>query len=158
MPRGSAAAICKAILAAAYAAAAHAGDGAAIFSQNCALCHQTGATGLPGQFPRLAGRVSAIGSHPEGRAYLIDVLTYGLSGTIKVDGEEIIGLMPPFATLPNDAVADVLSYVQSLGDAPKAAPKAISDQEVAAARAKPPKSADEVQEERQALLRKKVIP
>jgi mono/diheme cytochrome c family protein len=157
MPRGSAAAICTAILAAACTAAAHAGDGAAIFSQNCALCHQTGATGLPGQFPRLAGRVSAIGSHPEGRAYLIDVLTYGLSGTIKVDGEEIIGLMPPFATLPNDAVADVLSYVQLL-DAPKAAPKAISEQEVAAARAKPPKSADEVQEERQALLRKKVIP
>ena len=89
---------------------------------------------------------------------MIDVLTYGLSGTIKVDGEEIIGLMPPFATLPNDVVADVLSYVQLLGDAPKAAPKAISEQEVAAARAKPPKSADEVQEERQALLRKKVIP
>lgn len=148
----------SAIFGAAFAGCAQAGDGAALFAQNCALCHQSGAAGLPGQFPRLAGRVAAIGSHPEGRSYLVDVLTYGLSGTIKVDGEEIVGLMPPFAALPDDVVADVLSYVQSLGDAPKAPSKAISAQEVAAARARPPKSADEVQEERQALLKKKVIP
>ncbi len=81
-----------------------------------------------------------------------------MSGTINVDGEEIVGLMPPFATLPNDVVADVLNYVQSLGDAPKAAPRPIGEPEVAAVRARPPKSADEVQGERQALLRKKVIP
>jgi mono/diheme cytochrome c family protein len=158
MARSGAAAIGFAFLCAAFVVAAHAGDGAAVFAQNCALCHQTGATGLPGQFPRLAGRVSVIGSNPAGRGYLIDVLTYGLSGTIKVDGEEIIGVMPPFSVLTNDVVADVLSYVQSLGDTPKSAPKPISEQEVAAARAKPPKSADEVQEERQALLQKKVVP
>jgi mono/diheme cytochrome c family protein len=158
MARGGAAAICCAILSAACAVAAQAGDGATVFAQNCALCHQSGATGLPGQFPRLAGRVSVIGTHPEGRSYLIDVLTYGMSGTVKVDGEEIIGLMPPFSMLSNDVVADVLSYVQTLGDAPKSKLQPITEQEVAAARAKPAKSPDEVQEERQALLRKKVIP
>lgn len=158
MARGAAAAITAIIVCTGYAAAARAGEGAAVFEQNCALCHQSAATGLAGQFPRLAGRISLIALRPEGRSYLIDVLTYGLSGTIKVDGEEIIGVMPPFSMLPNQAVADVLSYLESLGDVPKAPPKPITEQEVAAGRAKPPKSADEVQEERQSLLRKKLIP
>ena len=53
--------------------AARAGDGEAVFLQNCLMCHQSGGVGLAGQFPRLAGRVSFIGSKPAGRAYLADV-------------------------------------------------------------------------------------
>jgi mono/diheme cytochrome c family protein len=95
---------------------ATAGDGPALFAQNCQLCHQSGAQGLPGQFPRLAGRISAISKNAAGRVYLADVLTYGLSATVKVDDQQIVGLMPPFAVLPNDVVADILNYVQGLGD------------------------------------------
>jgi mono/diheme cytochrome c family protein len=138
--------------------AAYAGNGAELFAQNCALCHQVGATGLAGQFPRLAGRVAAIGSQPAGRAYLIDVLTYGLSGTIQVDDQEIIGVMPPFAALPDEVVADILSYVQTLGAVPQPAPQPFSGREIAAARAKAPKSPDEVQAERQVLQRNRAIP
>jgi mono/diheme cytochrome c family protein len=136
-----------------------AGDGAALFAQNCELCHQAGAKGLAGQFPRLAGRVAAISAHPEGRIYLADVLTYGLSGTVKVDEQQIVGLMPPFAVLPNDVVADILSYVQSLGDGAtkRAAAKPFSEAEIAAARAKTGKTIDDVQNERRALERLKVI-
>ena len=140
-------------------ARAHAGDGAALIVQNCQLCHQAGATGLPGQFPRLAGRVCAISRRAEGRIYLADVLTYGLSGTVKVDDQQIVGLMPPFAVLPNDVVADILSYVQSLGDASgKGGPaKPFTESEIAAARAKTGKTIDEVQSERRALQHLKVI-
>jgi mono/diheme cytochrome c family protein len=138
---------------------ATAGDGAALFAQNCQLCHQAGAMGLPGQFPRLAGRVAAISRHPEGRVYLVDVLTYGLSGTVKVDDQQIVGLMPPFAVLPNDVVADILSYVQRLGDAAAKGglAKPFTESEIAAARAKTGKTIDEVQSERRALQRLKII-
>jgi mono/diheme cytochrome c family protein len=142
----------------AIADVASAGDGAALFAQNCALCHQAGGTGLPGQFPRLAGRVAAISTRADGRIYLADVLTYGLSGTVKVDDQEIFGLMPPFAVLPNDVVADILSYVQTLGDRPKTgAVRPFTEQEIAAARAKSGKSLDDVQAERRALQHAKVI-
>jgi mono/diheme cytochrome c family protein len=137
--------------------AAQAGDGAALFLQNCALCHQAGATGLPGQFPRLAGRVRAISSNEQGRSYLIDVLTFGLAGTINVDDQQIVGVMPPFSTLPNAVVADILSYVASLGSKPKAAPKAFSEKEVAAGRSKPAKALEDVQAERQRLVSDKII-
>jgi mono/diheme cytochrome c family protein len=135
-----------------------AGDGSALFVQNCALCHQAGATGLAGQFPRLAGRVAAISTHADGRVYLADVLTYGLSGTVKVDDQQIIGLMPPFAVLSDDVVADILSYVQTLGDPPKAGVvRPFTEQEIAAARARTGKSLDDVQAERRALQHSKVI-
>jgi mono/diheme cytochrome c family protein len=137
---------------------AAAGDGFALFLQNCALCHQSGGVGLAGQFPRLAGRVAAISGKPEGRAYLIDVLTYGLSGNITVDEQPIMGLMPPFSQLPDDTVADILSYVQTLGDAPARTPAPFTVKEVAAGRAKKPaKSADQVQSERAALVKSKII-
>jgi mono/diheme cytochrome c family protein len=139
-------------------AGAFAGDGSALFAQNCALCHQAGATGLPGQFPRLAGRVAAISTHAEGRVYLADVLTYGLSGTVKVDDQQIIGLMPPFAVLPADVVADILSYVQTLGDQPKTGTvRPFTEQEITAARALGGKSLEDVQAERRALQHAKVI-
>jgi mono/diheme cytochrome c family protein len=133
-----------------------AGNGQALFLQNCVLCHQANAMGLPGQFPRLAGRVSAISSQPKGREYLIDLLTYGLAGTLKVDNQSITGVMPPFSTLPNDTVAEILSYVQTLGDKPAKEPKPFTEEEVATAR-KAQKNMETVQSERQALQAAKVI-
>ena len=135
-----------------------AADGGALFTQNCLMCHQAGAVGLPGQFPRLAGRIASIGSKPKGRAYLIDVLTYGMAGKITVDDQLIVGLMPPFAQLSNDDVAGVLSYVQSLGSAPAAAPAVFTAEEVRAGRANAAKTATDVRAERQALEDAKIIP
>ena len=139
--------------------AAQAGDGAAAFQQNCALCHQAAGTGISGQFPRLAGRVAAISTSPKGRVYLVDVLTYGMLGNIVVDGQPIYGLMPPFAaSIPADVVADILNYVQTLGDAPAKKPALFTADEVAAGRTGAPKSADDVQAERKSLLASKIIP
>jgi mono/diheme cytochrome c family protein len=149
-----------ALLLAAVAAqpnAARAGDGAAAFQQNCALCHQAGGVGVPGQFPRLAGRVAAISGNPKGRAYLIDVLTYGMSGNITVDGQAIFGLMPPFAQFSDDMVADILSYAQTLGDAPANKPAPFTAAEVTAGRKGDAKSADGVQAERKSLQSAKII-
>lgn len=152
---------------------ARAADGGGLFIQNCLMCHQSGAVGLPGQFPRLAGRIAAISSRPKGRAYLIDVLTYGMAGKITVDDQPIVGLMPPFAQLSNDDVAGVLSYVQSLdvspggaplsgtpsGGAPPAkSPAAFTAEEVRAGRSSAAaKSATDVRAERQSLEDAKII-
>jgi mono/diheme cytochrome c family protein len=127
------------------AASAEMPDGAALFTQNCVLCHQSAGAGLAGQFPRLAGRVGPISAKPAGRAYLIDVLTYGMVGTVTVDGQPIIGQMPSFASLSDEQVAAVLSYLQSLGGAPK---EAFTAAEVTAGRAKGMKSASDVLAER----------
>jgi mono/diheme cytochrome c family protein len=142
---------------------ARAADGSGLFIQNCLMCHQSGAVGLPGQFPRLAGRIAAISSRPKGRAYLIDVLTYGMAGKITVDDQPIVGLMPPFAQLSNDDVAGVLSYVQSLdvspGGAPQGGPpRVFTAEEVRAGRsATSAKSATDVRAERQSLEDAKII-
>jgi mono/diheme cytochrome c family protein len=145
-------------LALAVAVPARAADGAAVFMQKCLMCHQSGAVGLPGQFPRLAGRVAVISSAPAGRAYLVDVLTYGMAGRIVVDEQPIIGLMPPFAQLSDDDVAAALSYVQTLGDAPPQPPAAFTPAEVHARRAQPAKTAADVQAERQALQKANLVP
>jgi len=138
----------------AASASAQTPDGAALFSRNCAMCHQSGGTGLPGQFPRLAGRVGPISAKPAGRAYLVDVLTYGMVGQVTIDGQPIIGMMPPFASLPDEQVAAVLGYLQSLGGAPK---EAFTAAEITAGRAKDKKSGSEVLAERQALVAAGVV-
>jgi mono/diheme cytochrome c family protein len=138
--------------------AARAADGAVVFLQSCLMCHQAGGVGLAGQFPRLAGRVAIIGGKPAGRAYLADVLTFGMTGTVTVDDQSIFGLMPPFTQLSDDDIAAVLSYVQTLGDAQPKAPAPFTAAEIRVARAKPPKTATDVRAERQGLENEKLIP
>ena len=107
-----------------------AADGAELYSNNCMMCHQTGGTGLAGTFPRLAGRVSTAASAAKGREYLIDVVTFGLSTSITVDGRTFFGMMPSFKTMSDDDVAAVLSYVASLGNTPSPAPRPFSVEEI----------------------------
>ena len=135
------------------AGAVRADEGAALFVQNCALCHQCDAAGLPGQFPRLRGRVGPISARPAGRAYLIDVVTYGMAGQVTVDKQAIIGVMPPLQ-LTDAAAAQILSYVAHLGSAGS---KDFSADEVAAERAKPPKTGSEVNALRRSLQIAKIV-
>jgi mono/diheme cytochrome c family protein len=92
----------------------------AVFDNNCALCHQLGAPGVPGQFPRLAGRAGKIAATAGGRNYLERVILSGMIGSITVDGSEIDGgIMPSFASLSDQDLADALDYIVSLDDAGK---------------------------------------
>ena len=94
-------------------AAAPVVDGAAIFAQNCAACHQAQGEGVPGAFPKLAGDAFVHGPAPK-VAYL---LTHGRGG------------MPSFANDLSDAqIAAVLSYVRSAwgNHAPPIAPATVA--------------------------------
>ena len=147
----------RALLVAAMLAAtmdAAAADGAQVFDTSCAFCHQAGGVGVPGQFPRLAGRVGAIASHPEGKAFLSRILLNGMSGRITADGEPVLGIMPAFDTLSDDDIAAVLTYLSGLDHAPVN----FTAREVGEARAQPKVSPTEIVAQRTALSDKKIVP
>ena len=144
------------VLAAALLAAATNADadGAAVFDTSCAFCHQAGGVGVPGQFPRLAGRVGAIAAKPEGRKFLPQILLNGMSGRITVDGEQILGIMPAFDALSDDDMAAVLTYLSGLDHAPVA----FTAGEIKTARDQPRQSPTDIAAERTRLNAAKIIP
>jgi mono/diheme cytochrome c family protein len=131
-----------------------AADGAQVFDTSCAFCHQAGGVGVPGQFPRLAGRVGAIAANPEGKTFLSKVLLNGMSGRIIADGEPVLGIMPAFDTLSDDDIAAVLTYLSGLDHAPVT----FTAREVGEARAQPKISPTEIVAQRALLSEKKIVP
>jgi mono/diheme cytochrome c family protein len=76
-------------------------DGAALFAQHCAACHQADASGTVGLAPALKGPDWArLGTD---KGYLAAVLLHGLSGPIVVNGQRFVGSMPGFAAQIDDA-------------------------------------------------------
>lgn len=131
-----------------------ASDQNVVYDKNCALCHQKGASGMSGQFPRLAGRVGAIAATDVGRRYLIDVVLFGMAGQVEVDRVQIVGAMPPFATLSDEELASVLNYVTHL-EVPRkqgAQPGVMNAADVAGERAAKKLSPTQVHDIRKSVL------
>ena len=129
-------------------------DGHNIFISNCAVCHQPDGKGAPSVYPPLAGSVGKYVALKEGRAYIIDVVSFGMGGKIDSAGDSFEGDMPPWPQLSDQDVADVLNYVLTSFNA-KLLPadfKPISPDEVKAERAKPLTAAT-VHTERDALIK-----
>ena len=129
-------------------------DGQAVFDNSCAFCHQAGGVGVPGQFPRLAGRVGTIAAKPEGKTFLTTVLFNGMSGRVTVDDEPILGIMPAFDSLSDDDMASVLTYLSGLDHAPVP----FSADDIKKARAEPRLSPTDVAARRADLAAKKIVP
>ena len=130
------------------------GDGAGLFDASCAFCHQAGGVGVPGQFPRLAGRAGEIASKPEGKKFLPLVLLNGMSGRISVDGEQILGIMPGFDTMSDDDMAALLTYLTGL----EHAPIGYTADDIKTARAQPRLSPGDVAAQHADLTAKKIVP
>ena len=100
-----------------FAADPAAGDngpaGAAIFADHCAVCHGAQAAGIPGSFPSLHEQVVAFAKMPQGRDYLVMVVTTGLVGGLKVGGIAYNGAMPAQSGLSEAEIAAVLNYLAS---------------------------------------------
>jgi nitrite reductase (NO-forming) len=108
--------------------------GRATYQGTCSTCHQANGEGLAGIFPPLAGSDYLMADKDRS----IEIVLYGLSGEIAVNGTKYDGVMPPLASLTDHEIADVLSFVRNSfrnsGDA-------VEDADVArvrAARRKPP--------------------
>jgi mono/diheme cytochrome c family protein len=129
-------------------------DGHGIFISNCAVCHQPDGKGAPSVYPPLAGSVGRYVALKEGRAYVIDVVSFGMGGKIDSGGDSFEGDMPPWPQLSDQDVADVLTYVLT-GLNAKLLPadfKPISADEVKAERVKKLTAAG-VHAERDALIK-----
>ncbi len=81
--------------------------GQALYAGTCSTCHQTTGAGLPGVFPPLA-KSDWLAANPK-RA--IDVVLHGMSGPVKVNGQDYNSVMPPMNQLTDDEVANILTYV-----------------------------------------------
>ena len=86
-------------------------DGSAIFNSNCLVCHQANAKGVPGMYPPLADSIGSYVAIPEGRAYLVHVVSFGMTGPIAVHGRTYNGVMQPWPNLKSQDLALVLNYV-----------------------------------------------
>ncbi len=111
---------------AALCGAAPAADGAALFAQHCAACHQADGSGTVGLAPALKGEHWArLGAQ---RDYLPAVLLKGMAGSIKVNGQTFVGSMPAFAgTLDDASLAAVATHLAVLQGETQRAPYAAAD-------------------------------
>jgi nitrite reductase (NO-forming) len=80
--------------------------GKAVYTTNCAACHQANGQGVPKAFPPLA-RSDYLNAD---KARAIRVVTGGLQGSVTVNGEKYNGVMPAW-TLADEDVAAVLTYI-----------------------------------------------
>ncbi len=110
--------------------------GETVYDANCASCHQATGTGVPNAFPPVAGHAPELALAEGGREYLANLLLYGLQGEIQVLGEPYNGVMPAWAQLSDDELADTLNYVLSSWDNLDALPDypAFTAEEIAAQR------------------------
>ena len=85
-------------------------DGATIYTNNCASCHQANGQGIPGAFPPVAGHSAEL-IQTQGRDYLPIVLLYGLQGAIEVEGTTYNGVMPAWSQLSDEELAAVTNHI-----------------------------------------------
>lgn len=108
--------------------AAAAADGAALYRENCALCHMADGSGVPHMQPPLAGSAITTG---EAGAVIAKVL---LGSDADVPGSGgYANLMPGFAHLSDRDIAAVISHIRA-GFGNRA--DAVSTRQVATARGK----------------------
>ena len=110
MPSAAATTTTAAVDAAPEAGAYDAAKGKALFTANCAACHQASGEGLPGAFPPLKGNAAVNDADPTTH---IRTVLYGLQG-VDVGGVVYSSPMPPFgATLSDADIANIINYERS---------------------------------------------
>jgi len=130
-------------------------QGETAFNTYCAMCHQITGMGLPGQFPRIAGRADQIAKSEKGRQYLCTLVLYGMTGKVTIDGNTFVGVMAPLGQLSDQTLADALNHVMQFG---KTKVKPFTAAEVKAQRRPTPLSLTEVYDIRSQLMTAGSIP
>jgi mono/diheme cytochrome c family protein len=104
-------------------AAAGAADGAQVFADTCAACHQPNGEGKAGDFPPLAGNPDLFLATDFPAA----VVLHGLQGPIDVAGASLDQSMPSFDFLSDDEIAAVIGYVRASWGNDKLRPASFAD-------------------------------
>ncbi len=101
--------------------------GKSLFQGTCSACHQPEGQGLPRLFPPLAKSDFLMAD----KTRAIGIVLNGLTGPVKVNGEEFSSVMPPQSHLADDDIANILTFVRnSFGNGGEA----VSTAEVTAVR------------------------
>lgn len=82
-----------------------------VFTDRCVICHQAQGQGVAGMYPPIADSIGNYVRVKDGRQYLVHVLLNGLSGPLDVKGATYNGLMPQFASLSDEDIAEALNEV-----------------------------------------------
>jgi hypothetical protein len=91
---------------------ARADDYSADAYATCSACHLPDGVGVPGAFPPVRNRAVRIAALEGGREYLVAVVSYGLMGTIEVEGNQYFGVMAGLGAAMSPAqVAAALNYI-----------------------------------------------
>ena len=83
--------------------------GQAVYTKYCLTCHQVDGSGVPNMNPPLIQTKWTLGS----KTVLIEQVLKGSNGKVEIDGETFHNTMPPLATLTDQQIADVLTYVRN---------------------------------------------
>ena len=83
--------------------------GKRVYMQTCFVCHQTEGQGIVGQIPPLAKSDFMMTDKERSIRYVI----HGASGEIEVNGKKYNGIMAPLGYLPDEEIANVLTYVRN---------------------------------------------
>jgi mono/diheme cytochrome c family protein len=83
--------------------------GKQVYQGNCANCHQASGAGQPGSYPPIVGSEYVLGSKEMLAAILLD----GVQGSLTVKGGQYgTNVMPAWANLSDDKLADVMTYIR----------------------------------------------
>jgi mono/diheme cytochrome c family protein len=87
-----------------------------LYHHYCATCHRSDGLGIAGAVPPHAVHAPLLAQADGGvggRAYMINVVLYGLEGDIEALGETYNGIMPARSNLNDRYVAEILNYTVS---------------------------------------------
>jgi mono/diheme cytochrome c family protein len=88
--------------------------GKRVFTQNCAVCHQTTGLGVAGQFPPLVESEWVLSQDWHGDNHLVKIVLKGLQGPVTVKGQPYNNAMTAFGEiLDDDQISAVLTYVRN---------------------------------------------
>ena len=80
-----------------------------VYENTCLACHKINGSGVPGMNPPLKKTKWVVGD----KKTLINVILKGLDQEIVVDDETYTNVMPAFANLSDQEIADVLTYIRN---------------------------------------------
>jgi len=83
-------------------------NGKAVYEASCLACHQADGSGIPNLAPPLIKGQFINGD----KAKLIEIVLKGMEG-VEIKGETYFNPMPPFDYLPDQDIADVLTYIRN---------------------------------------------
>ena len=83
--------------------------GKKVYEKNCLSCHQQDGMGVPGLNPPLVRTTWVVGN----KAKLIQVVVFGITIPLEIDGETYHNPMPANQHLSDDQIAAVLTYIRS---------------------------------------------